>query len=124
MCWIFNLQCRSKIRLDGDGKEPRSAAHVSQAGDVIDAHAVVRVERGDLAARADVQPLAQVARGLEVQRVVHQQRQREVVHPVPALSDLQVGPVVLVDLAQQPAPGVKTRVRAGFRKLVLKKRFE
>lgn len=62
----------------------------------------MRVQNGDLAPRADVQPVPQVFGGLEVEGVQHQQGQGKVVHPVALVRDLEVGFVLLVHLTQQP----------------------
>ena len=57
----------------------RRERHLSKASDVINAHAIVGVQHGDLAARADVEPVLEVVHGLEGEGVQYQQWQRKVI---------------------------------------------
>lgn len=78
------------------------SAHLGQALDVIDAHAIVRVQNRDLPPGADAQPVAQVHSRLEGDRVQQEQGEGEVVHPEALPGQADVGLVLLMHLAQQP----------------------
>jgi hypothetical protein len=72
--------------------------------DVDDADAVMRVEHGDGVGGALPGPGLQRLGSAEEQRMQHQRRQREVVHPVHPLRDLDLLAVVAVHLHQHLQP--------------------
>ena len=77
--------------------------YLSKSRDVIDAHAIVGVQDSYLPSGADGQPAPQILGGVEGEGMENEQRQGEVVDPVPPLRKADVGLVGLVHLAQHPA---------------------
>ena len=56
-----------------------------KAGDVINAHAIMRVQHGDLASGADTQPVGNVLCCVEGEGVQQQQGQGKVIHKIALL---------------------------------------
>lgn len=77
--------------------------HRRKTRDVIDAHAIMSIQNGNLPPRADAQPVGKILCGMEGEGMEQQQGQGKVIYKVALLGELDICLILLVDLTQQPA---------------------